>query len=107
MCCNAIHVMVHLYLSMHDVIYNPFQKIYSNSKQVPRKMEPQFFTYIFGLAEEKTHTHTLVALQVQQVKKHQKKKRITCGVELVPIFRDPGSPSENGFLEPKYYTFRR
>lgn len=56
-------------------------------------MEPHFFTYIFGLAEEKrTHTGCPPGSKIQ--KTPESKNALVCGVELVPIFRDPGSPSE-------------
>ena len=68
MCCNAIYVMVHLHLSMYGVIYNPCKEIY-------RKNGAAFFHlhFLFGRRKQTT----LVALQVQQFKKHRKKKRIS------------------------------
>ena len=56
-----------------------------------------FSTYIFCLAEE-NKPHWLPSRFNNQKNTGKNKNALVCGVELVPIFRDPGSPSENVFF---------
>ena len=63
-----------------------------------------FSLYIFSLTffvwPKKTN-HTGCPPGSTITKTRENKNALVCGVELVPIFRDPGSPAENGFFNLK------